>query len=70
MCPDTCEPICLKLSMMLDTSELCTLIPAWMTSMLTVIKQLLEATQMFMIVDYVIQMALKRSSKFGEYGSF
>ena len=29
-----------------------------------------EATQMFMMVDDVREMALKKSCKYGEYGSF
>ena len=33
MCQDTCELICLKLSMMLNTSKLYCLIPVWITLM-------------------------------------
>ena len=29
-----------------------------------------EATQMFMMVDYVSKMSVKKSCKYGEYGSF
>ena len=35
MCQDICEPICFKLGMMLNTIELYSLIPHWMTLMFT-----------------------------------
>ena len=35
LCLDTCEQICFKLGMMLDTTRLYSFIPAWMTLMFT-----------------------------------
>ena len=35
MCPDTCEPICFKLGMMLNTTKRYSLIPVWMASIFT-----------------------------------
>ena len=34
MCQDTCEPVCFKLGVMLDTTQLYSLIPVWVTFML------------------------------------
>ena len=34
------------------------------------VEKLREATQMFMIVDYVTEMTVKKSCKYGEYRSF
>ena len=84
MCQDTCKPICFKLGMMLDTTELYSLIPVWITLILiqghwfigkrklvqsSVVKWH-EVTQMFMMVDYVGKKTVKKSCKYGEYGSF
>ena len=35
MCQDTCEPISFELGMMLNTTDLYSLIPVWMTLMVT-----------------------------------
>ena len=34
-CQDTCESVCFKLGMMLDTTKLYSLIPVWMTLVFT-----------------------------------
>ena len=35
MCQDTCEPICFRLGMMLNTTKVCCFIPVWMTLIFT-----------------------------------
>ena len=80
MCQDTCEPVYFKLSMMLNISRLYSLIPVewpWCSLKVTglweklehfVIK-LHEASQMFMVVDYVRGMTVKKSCKYCEWRS-
>ena len=58
-----------KFYMMLDTTNLFSLIPVWMTLMVTEghrkashsVEKLLEATQMFMMADYVREVIVKKS---------
>ena len=62
---ETGEPICSKRGIMLNTTKLSSLIPVWMTLMFTQghrvtghlckhsVVKFHEATQMFMMVDYV-----------------
>ena len=57
VCLDICELIYLKLEMMLNATKLYSLIPVWITLM-------------FVMVEYVREMAVKKSCKYGEYGSF
>ena len=84
MCQDICEPICVILGMLLNTTKLYCLIPVWMTLMFTqghrvreswnlcshCVVKLHEAAQLFMMVDYVRKMTVKKSCKYGEYGLF
>ena len=84
MFQDTCEPICFKVGVMLNSTKLCSLIQVWKTVMFTLCHRIMgklefmqsfscklrEATQMFMIVDFVRKITVKKSFKYGEYGSF
>ena len=66
---------------MLNTTKLYSLISLWMTLIFTqghkvkgklehVLWFLHEATQMFVMIDYVRKMTAKKSCKYGEYGPF
>ena len=46
MCQGTGEPVCFKLGMMLNTTELCSLIPVWMTLIFTQVTGLLESSNL------------------------
>ena len=66
LCQETCEPICFKLGIMLDTTKLYSLIPVWMFPQghrIHSIVELHESTWMFLMFDYV------REILCGEYGS-
>ena len=84
-CHDAYEQIYFKFSMMLNMTKLYSLIPVWMTLMFSqghkvaeklklvqykAVVKLHEATGMFVMVDYVREVTVKKSCKCGEYGSF
>ena len=81
MCQDTYEPICLKLDMMLNTTNVYSWIQVIMALLfiqghgvsgnleLHSVVKLHEAAQMFMF-DYERELSAKESCKYGEYGLF
>ena len=83
VCQDTCEPICFKLGVMLNTTEVCSLILVWIIvsfSQSHWVMGKLELEQSFCCKvewsnsnvqnDYVRKATVKKSCKYGKYGSF
>ena len=84
LCQDTCELICFKLGLMLNTTELYTLIPVWMTLMFTqdhrVTGKLVLVQSLCCKVAWsnanvcdgwlIREMTMKKSCKYCEYGLF
>ena len=77
MCQDPCEPFCFRSGMMLYTTTLCSLISVWLTLMFTQghrVTGKLELCHSLGKINfrdgYIKEMTMKKSSKYGEYGSF
>ena len=74
-CVRTRKPICFKLGVMLDMTELYILISVWMIMMFHWRSQGCKkawacAAEILMMVDSVREMAMKQSCKYGGYGSW
>ena len=65
LCPDTYDLICFELGVMLDTANLCCVLPVWMTLIFTQGRRFtgkLElVTQMYGTVDYLREMTSKET---------